>query len=91
MNEEEGHRLTGEILAKAIAKAASAEESGIEVLDFEVSAGSNKGDNFACVMKAVTVKAKVDGEEKEFKFMTKAIPLHPMREKGIREVRYTKC
>ena len=52
---EEGHRITEPFLVEAIADQLGLEKSEAEkrvsVKDFKVTEGSNKGDNFACVMK----------------------------------------
>jgi hypothetical protein len=60
----------------------------VVVEKMDISEGSNKGDNFACVMKAVTAHAKVKGEgvAKPYHFMAKCMPMNPVREKGLREV-----
>jgi hypothetical protein len=52
---EEGHRITEPFLIEAIADQLGLDkteaEKRVAVKDFKVTEGSNKGDNFACVMK----------------------------------------
>ncbi len=86
MDEEEGHRLTADILRLAVSAAANCNAADVEVDTFDVSAGTKKGDNFSCIMKVVELKAKVNGEEREFNFMTKGLPLQPAREQMTRKV-----
>ena len=108
---EEQHRLTEEVLKKAIANEFSKIEALVEVLEFNVTGkqhmtistkvggsmewiffgftgGSNKGDNFACEMKAVAVTAKVDGETKNISYMAKCFPLSDARVKFLKDVSY---
>jgi hypothetical protein len=87
MEPEEGHRLTNTILSKAISKAMAVSEDEVKIVKFELTAGSNKGDNFMCVMKAVSIEAKVSGKSKQFNLMAKCMPMNPIREKQLREVR----
>ena len=48
---EEGHRITEPMLVAAIADQLNDTSAEIKIKDFRVSEGSQKGDNFACVMK----------------------------------------
>ena len=80
------HRITEEVLKKAIASKYGKDESVISILDFDVTEGSNKGDNFACEMKAVKAKVNVDGEEHVEDLMTKAFPFNEFRIKWLVEV-----
>ena len=50
------------------------------------SDGSKKGDNFACVMKLVTVNAEVEGEKKALEYMAKCFPMNEARTKWLVEV-----
>jgi hypothetical protein len=51
------------------------------------SAGSNKGDNFTCIVVAVKVKAKV-GEKlhEELNYMAKVMPMNEYRASWLNEV-----
>ena len=48
---EDGHRITEPMLVAAITDLLNDSSAEIKVKDFRVSEGSQKGDNFACVMK----------------------------------------
>jgi hypothetical protein len=51
------------------------------------SAGSNKGDNFTCVIIAVKVKAKVFGKSyDELEYMAKVMPVNEYRAMWLEEV-----
>jgi hypothetical protein len=84
---EESHRITNDILVEGIADVLGIKDkTRIQLEGFDVSEGSKKGDNFACVMKAVEAQARVDkGELQTFHFMAKGTPMNPMRAKWIHE------
>jgi hypothetical protein len=83
---EEGHRITIPMIQKALSSSLSVPNNDINVIDFEVSMGAEKGDNFACVMKAVTAMAKVNGKEGTYHFMVKCTPLNEFRAQFLKEV-----
>jgi hypothetical protein len=83
---EEGHRITNDILTTSIANELSLPESDIVVVKFDHGAGSSKGDNYLCEMKAITVTAKVKGEEKVFHYMMKQAPMNEYRTQYLNEV-----
>ncbi len=83
---EDGHRLSKAILKRALASSLSAAEEGIEISSFDVSEGSAKGENFVCVMKAVSLRAMVNGKEDEYHFMVKCYPMNELRVKFLTEV-----
>jgi hypothetical protein len=60
---EDGHRITEAMLVEAIGALLGLEkceaESRVAVKEFTVTEGSNKGDNFACVMKVSTYMCHV--------------------------------
>ncbi len=60
----------------------------VDVRFYEVEHSSlHPQENFACVVKQVCVRAKVDdGDARDFVFMTKALPLNEAKEKFLREV-----
>ena len=84
---EEGHKITNEILKKAIACEFSISEHEVNIERFQVSQGSNKGDNFLCVMKAVEVEAIVEEKKRKLFYMAKCIPINAFRAKFLLEVR----
>ena len=86
MTSQQQHRITEAILRQSLATKYGKDESKVKVTGFEVTEGSKKGDNFACEMKAVKVKAVVDGEEKVEDLMTKAFPFNEWRIKWLQEV-----
>ena len=49
--DEDGQRITEPMLVAAIANQLNDSSAEIKVKDFRISEGSQKGDNFACVMK----------------------------------------
>jgi hypothetical protein len=56
---EEGHRITADFIVEALADQYGVEKSAaskrISIKNFDVTDGSKKGDNFACVMKVLLV------------------------------------
>lgn len=70
----DGYQITHELLAKAIAKDHDCTENEVVVQDFSMAEGSNLGENFTCVMKAVEVSAKVKGVKKTLNYMVKCVP-----------------
>ena len=86
MTYQQFHIHLEKILLQSLAAKYGKKESDIKLLDFEVTAGSSKGDNFACEMKAVKAKVIIDGEEKIEDLMTKAFPFNEFRIKWLVEV-----
>ncbi len=83
---EDGHRLTEPMLKKALARSLDMQDSDkIDIVSFDVSEGASKGDNFACVMKACSVKAKINGKEEEHHFMVKCYPMNELRVKFLKD------
>ena len=81
---QDGYQISHEALEKAIK--GETQRQNVTVLTFETSGGSNKGENFTCVMIAIEVKALVDGQEKCFHYMAKCLPANAFRAKFITEV-----
>lgn len=82
---EEGHRITDKIVISAIADELGISDSKIKLHGFEVGEGSKKGDNFACVVKAIIAKASIDGgESRDFHFIAKCMPMNPMRQEWLK-------
>ena len=54
--------------------------------------GSNKGDNYACELKAIEVLADVKGKEGEqkFNYMAKCFPMNEARVSMLKKVRHEK-
>jgi hypothetical protein len=84
---EDGHRVNDDMLVKALANELDVPHGDIKIKSFEVSGGSNKGDNFACVMKAVDFVAVVKGKEQKHRYLVKSIPMNEFRAKWLNEVR----
>ena len=68
-------RITDSILAKALAEKHEVHVKDVKVLGKEITAGSNKGDNYACIMYKVLARSEVRGERKEDRFMFKVFPI----------------
>ncbi len=81
------HRLTKANLAAAVRNYASVENA--HIVDFNVSEGCGKDENFSCSLKAVNVEARVGGgdEIEEFNFMAKCLWMKPSKVKKMRDVR----
>ncbi len=81
-------RITNGVLIATIADHFNIENlQTIKINDFKLSEGSNKGDNYACVMKSVKVRFQVeDGQEKEAMYMVKCMPEEGNMSKRIRDV-----
>ena len=86
---EEGHRITESVLRKAIVSDLDlTSQDDVEVVGFEVTGGSKRGDNFACEMKAVSAVAKIKGkEERSFNYMAKCFPMNAFRVEFLKSVR----
>ena len=66
--------VKNEMLQSAIAKELNVSPNNVEILTTSMKPGSNKGDNFASGIGAMTVKAIVKGHgEKEFNYICKYI------------------
>ena len=80
----DGYQISQEALEQAIKN--ETKSQNVTVKSFERSGGSNKGENFTCVMIAIEVTALVDGQEKCFHYMAKCLPANAFRAKFITEV-----
>ena len=83
---EEQNRITSEILQKCVAKEFSVDPTKIEIISFDVSPGAAYGDNFATVVKLVSFKYKLNGEEASHCYIYKEVPYNEFREKFVRGV-----
>lgn len=83
---EDGHRITDEYLKKALASKHEVHPKDVTIKSFDVTGGSNKGDNFACEMKAVTVESNIRGKSQRDSFMAKCFPMNEARCKWLRQV-----
>ena len=86
---EEEKQITVEILEQVVAKYFSCNVPDVTIINYECSAGSNKGDNFTCVVIAVKVKAKVgDKLHEELSYMVKVMPNNEYRASWLNEVKH---
>ena len=77
-------------MRSAIVKALEAKHNPekVELIKYEVAAGSNKGDNFSCELKSVSTTAKINGNKTvEDKLMVKHNPANETRTAWIKAVR----
>ena len=81
------HRITEDIVAASMARDLGVAADDVVVKDFKVSEGSNRGDNYACEMKAIDVEATVKGEDVERHYMAKCYPMAEFRVTGLKEAR----
>lgn len=81
MSEEIEHNITESILIKSLANHENVQDhSKIKINKFKVTAGSKRGDNFACEMGSIDVNAEIDGQSpKDYNFIVKMIPPNPTR------------
>ena len=85
---EENYRVTNEILQKSVAVELSVPSEEVKIIQFDVSAGADIGDNFVTIVKLVQFKYKLKGDEqeKEHSYVFKQIPFNEFREKFVRNV-----
>ena len=83
---EEGHRITDEFLKKALAAKHEVHHKDVEIKKFDISGGSNKGDNFACDMKAIKVESEIMGKSYTDQFMGKCFPMNECKVKILKAV-----
>ena len=76
---ESAGRLTAGMVRAAVARAASRPESAVELVDFSGEEGAAKGESYTTVMRAVTARARVAGEEETHHFMVKEVPANQGR------------
>jgi len=81
---EEQNRITSEILQKAVAKEFSVDPKTVEIICFDVSPGAEVGANFATVVKLVSFKYKLNGDEASHSYIYKEVPYSELREKLVR-------
>ena len=62
--EEDGHQITHEVLQRAIAIDRNCNFEDVKVQEISKSHGSNKGENFTCVLFALDIKAIVNVSER---------------------------
>ena len=84
---EEAHRLTEAVLVKSLAEEFQVKEDEVKLTSFEVSGGSEKGDNFSCVMKKVKMVADVKGQPRgqTYNYLAKCFPMNEWRIKWLKE------
>ena len=87
----DGHQITRENLALAISNQRQCSVEEVDIKDFSSKAGSNKGENFTCLIYAVEVDAVVKGKAEKFHFIAKCLPGNAFRAQWINEVKYLPC
>ena len=80
------HRITEAILCEALAADIRVHPNDVRIKDFEVSGGSDKGDNFNSVLHVVKLKASARGKDYERSYMAKSYPMTAAHEAWLREV-----
>jgi hypothetical protein len=83
---EDGYQITKALLAKSIAIEKECTVDEVVIEEFSTSGGSNKGENFTCVLVAVDIKASVKGQSETFNYMIKCLPSSELRAKRLTEV-----
>ena len=86
---EEGHRITEVVLKKALGVKHDVHPKDVQIKSFEVTGGSNKGDNFACEMKAIKVDSVILGKAYSDCLMGKCFPMNENRVKMLKDVSKT--
>lgn len=86
MANEDGYQIDNCLLQESIAQEVGCFKEDVSIEKFTLAAGSNKGDNFTCVLKAVDVDAKVKGEARNFKYMIKCVPVSEYRAHILEEL-----
>ena len=81
--EEEGHRITEDIIKASVAKDLDCDKNEVKVKDFKVTGGSGLGDGFTCVMKSVEAEIEAKGQSKTVCYMAKCFPMHDYRKKFV--------
>ena len=82
-----GHQINKVVLAKAIAQDRKCNTKDVKVEEISKSQGSNKGENFTCVLFALDIKASVSGNKPEtFQYMAKCLPANEFRAKFLQEI-----
>jgi hypothetical protein len=83
---ENGYQITNDHLSKAIATDKKCRVEEIVIEDISKTEGSNKGENFTCVLFAVEIKAKIKDQSETLNYMIKCMPSNPFRAKFLTDV-----
>ena len=86
---QNGYQISHELLQRAIAIDQNCNLEDVKVQTISKSTGSNKGENFTCVLFALQVEATLLKEEeqaKTFHYMAKCLPANEHRAKFLTEV-----
>ena len=85
---EDDHQITNKMLQEAISTELGKPINDITIESFRISEGSNKGDNYVCIMKAIEVNAKLAGEKesRKFNYMAKCAPINALETQFFTEV-----
>ena len=82
------HRITSEILQKSIAAQFNVSVENVQISSFEVTDGSNKGDNFASSIKAVNGSATINKvQHQTFDYMAKCMPTDELSVSRLNDMR----
>ena len=85
---KEGYQITKENLSLGIAKNRNCDVDDVTIKDFSINAGSNKGENFTCVIYAVDIDATIKGKPETFHYIAKCLPANEFRAEWLNEVLY---
>jgi hypothetical protein len=80
---EDGHQITNALLAKSIATDKKCKVEDVVIEDFFKTKGCHKGENFASLLFAVNIKAKVKGQYEAFNYMIKCLRPNESRAKEL--------
>lgn len=81
--------ITEAVLKSSVAKELSLGNGGaVDIVDVAVADGAGEKENFASVLKAVTLSSSVAGGEdtREHSYMVKHFPTNALRSKNLKEV-----
>jgi hypothetical protein len=86
---EDGYQMTNDHLSTAISTDKKCKVEEVVIESISKAEGSNKGENFTCVLFAVEIKAKVKGHSETFHYMVKCLPSNEFRAKMLTDVSNT--
>lgn len=85
VSEEDKSRITVDVLKTSIAQHDSITEDQVDVVNFDISGGSKKGDGFVCVVLAIRVQAFVKNERKEYRMIAKMFSQNDAQKQVMRK------
>lgn len=84
---EEGNRINKSLLTLAVANQCGVRPEEVEVEAIDIAGGSQAGENYLSVLKAVDAKAKVRGGSSQlFHYMIKTFPMSQTQIHLVKEV-----